>query len=131
MSLPAAPSARQAVCPPAFLKASPSQASVQSSGPDLRPRLFVKQTSSGGRGSLSHLTASGRRNAAAQHVARLRNGAAHQTPVRSITPVKPSAAGGERKCWALKSNLGTVPVAERYCTTKDGLIDPSITNQEK
>lgn len=114
-----------------FASLSPSQASVQSSGPNLRPGLLVKQTSCSRGGSLSHLTASRWRNAPAQHVGRLRNGAPHQTLIRSITAVKPLVAGGQRKCWALKSNLRTVPVAERYCTTKDGLIDPSITNQEK
>lgn len=77
VSLPAAPSA--------FLIASRSQAGVQSSGPNLRPGLFVKQASGGGGGSLSRLAASRRRNAAAQHVTRLRNGAAHQTPIRSLT----------------------------------------------
>lgn len=114
-----------------FASLSPSQASVQSSGPNLRPGLIVKQTSCSRGGSLSHLTASGWRNAPAQHVGRLRNGAPHQTLIRSITAVKPLVAGGQRKCWALKSNLRTVPVTKRYCTTKDGLIDLSITNQEK
>lgn len=53
MSLPTAPSAHQAVCPPAFLKAFLSQASMQSSGPNLWPGLFVKQTTAEGVPSLT------------------------------------------------------------------------------